>query len=118
MTDPPSTYAEFWGHYLRAHSNPRTRLVHYAGSILALGALALAVIELQPLWLLAAPLIGFGFAWAGHVFIEGNKPTTFGHPLWSLIADYRMLFLWLAGALAPHLARNDVKNQTGHRRAD
>ena len=108
MTDRPTTYEEFWGYYLRAHSDPSTRLIHYAGSILSLGALALAVIEFQPLWLVAMPLIGYGFAWFGHFFVEGNKPATFGHPFWSLISDYRMLFLWLAGALGPHLARNGV----------
>jgi hypothetical protein len=104
----PSTYGEFWGDYLRAHSDPRTRLIHYVGSILALAALALAVIELQPLWLLAMPVLGYGFAWCAHFFIEGNKPATFGHPFWSLISDYRMLLLWLTGALGPHLARHGV----------
>ena len=57
----PSTYGEFWGDYLRAHSHPRTRLIHYVGSILSLAALALAVIQLQPLWLLAMPVVGYGF---------------------------------------------------------
>ncbi len=79
--------------------------MHYAGSILALGALALALIELQPLWLVAMPLAGYGFAWFGHYFIEGNRPATFGHPLWSLVSDYRMVFLWLTGSLGPHLER-------------
>ncbi len=105
----PSSYDEFWAFYLRAHADPRNRLVHYAGSILALGALALAVIELQPLWLIAMPLAGYGFAWFGHYFIEGNKPATFGHPLWSLVSDYRMVFLWLTGSLGPHLERAQAR---------
>lgn len=62
----------------------------------------------QPLWLLAAPLAGYGFAWFGHYVIEKNKPATFGHPLWSLISDYRMLWLWLTGSLGPQLSRANV----------
>jgi hypothetical protein len=88
------TYAEFWQVYLRAHSRPETRLLHYAGSVLALAALAIAAVTLDWRWLIAAPLIGYGFAWTAHFGIEGNRPATFGHPLWSLASDYRMLLLW------------------------
>ena len=70
----PSTYAEFWGYYLRAHSDPRTRLIHYVGSILSLAALALAVIERQPLWLLAMPVFGYGFAWYAHFLSRATSP--------------------------------------------
>ena len=52
------------------------------------------------LWfLVAAPLVGYAFAWYAHFFVEHNKPATFGHPFYSLAADYRMLFLMLAGRM-------------------
>ena len=52
------------------------------------------------LWLLAAvPFVGYGFAWYAHFFVEHNKPATFGHPFYSLAADYRMLFLMMAGRM-------------------
>jgi hypothetical protein len=98
----PMTYAAFWHLYLRAHAQPATRITHFAGSILALAALFLGLL-VDWRWLIAAPVIGYGFAWASHAGIEGNRPATFGHPLWSLFSDFRMLFLWLGGRLEPHL---------------
>ncbi|HTH97343.1 MAG TPA: DUF962 domain-containing protein [Stellaceae bacterium] len=101
----PASYPEFWFHYLRAHRDPRSRAVHYIGSTLALLSLLLALTTLDWRWLVAAALIGYGFAWFGHFVFEGNRPATFGHPFWSLASDYRMLFLALTGRLGPHLRR-------------
>jgi hypothetical protein len=101
------TYDEFWLRYLRAHSNARTRSLHYTGSVLALIALVLATFDWR--WLLAAPVIGYAFAWTAHVAIERNRPETFGHPLWSLFSDYRMLLLALACRLSPHLHRAGLR---------
>ena len=96
-------YDEFWLRYLRAHSDRRTRALHYGGSILALAFLALAIFDWH--WLIVAPIVGYGFAWTAHVAIERNRPETFGHPFWSLFSDYRMLLLALSLRLTPHLHR-------------
>jgi len=98
---------EFWLRYLRAHARPLTRGLHYLGSMLSLAILALALY--WNLWIaVAAPVIGYGFAWTAHFFVEGNRPETFGHPGLSLISDFRMLWLFLCGRLGPHLARAGV----------
>ena len=58
------------------------------------------------LWLLIlVPVVGYAFAWYAHFFVEGNKPATFGHPFYSLVADYRMLFLMMAGKMDDEVAR-------------
>lgn len=56
------TYAEFWPRYLRAHSRPLTRMLHYVGSTLAVLVLVIGLVRLDWRWLIAAPLIGYGFA--------------------------------------------------------
>ncbi len=101
------TYDEFWLRYLRAHSSVNTRLLHYVGSGCAVVALALGVLDWR--WLIAAPLIGYTFAWTAHFAVEHNRPETFGHPLWSLLSDYRMLLLALTWRLAPHLHRAGLR---------
>ncbi len=102
---PPPDFDTFWLVYLRAHARPATRALHYTGSLLALACLVLAVVQRDPLWVVLAPIAGYGFAWASHLFVQHNRPQTFGHPLWSLLSDFRMLGLWVAGRLAPHLRR-------------
>ncbi len=100
-------YDAFWLRYLRAHALPATRALHYAGSLLALVTLLLGAL-LSPWYLPAAPLIGYGFAWGAHFGVEKNRPETFGHPIWSLLSDFRMLGLFLCGRLGPHLARAGI----------
>src|ERR1700683_4997749 len=99
------TYPEFWARYLAAHSDRRSRAVHVAGTGGALVLLGLAAVTRDWRWLVAAPLVGYGFAWFGHFVFEGNKPETFGHPFWSLYSDLRMLALFLAGRVAAELKR-------------
>jgi len=101
-------YASFWRRYLRAHSRPDTRALHYAGTSAAAGLLALAVVRRDWRLVIAAPVVGYGLAWTGHALLEGNRPETFGHPLWSLMSDFRMLGLAASGRLDPHLEQAGI----------
>ena len=92
------TFEEFWPFYVRAHRKRATRLLHATGSVLAVALIFLAL-SVNPWFFPAAPLVGYAFAWFSHFFVEGNRPATFGHPLYSLVADYRMVFLMMAGTM-------------------
>ena len=94
------TYDEFWTRYLAAHRDPRTRALHYLGTLGAATCLALAAAGHDWRWLVAAPILGYAPAWLGHAVFERNQPATFSHPLWSLVSDFRMLALFLSGRLA------------------
>lgn len=98
------SFADFWPQYVRQHSRPRTRILHATGSVLAVVVIGLAFAI--NMWILvAAPLIGYAFAWCAHFFVEHNRPATFRHPLYSLLADYRMVFLMMAGRMDAEVAR-------------
>ena len=101
MTDTPAeryrSFAEFYPFYVSEHSNPTCRRIHVVGSGLALLALVAGVATLNPWWLLAVPVIGYGFAWVGHFFFQKNRPATFKYPLWSLMGDWWMFYETVVG---------------------
>jgi hypothetical protein len=99
------SYDAFWLHYLAQHRRPATRLLHYAGTSLGLACVALAAASLDWRFLVAAPIVGYACAWLGHFALEGNKPATFGHPVWSFWSDFRMLALAATGRLGRQLQR-------------
>ena len=97
-------FEEFWPRYLAAHSDPRTRAFHVAGT-LAGTALVVSAVALRKPWLAAAGLAaGYGPAWFSHAFIEHNKPETFRAPFASLAADYLMAFHVLRGTIDGEIA--------------
>ncbi len=91
------SFEAFYAYYIHEHSNRTCRRIHVVGSALVLLALVAAIVTLNPWWLLAMPLVGYGFAWVGHFFFEKNRPATFKYPLWSLIGDWRMFFETVSG---------------------
>ena len=112
MTDRKSTYAEFWPFYLQEHAKPQTRHFHYVGTALVIAIAGFAIVTQRWHWLAAMPVAGYFFAWASHAFVERNKTATFTHPLWSLVSDFRMFFLWISGRLDPELEKAGVSTTT------
>jgi hypothetical protein len=94
------------------HRNPVNRALHYTGTTLVIGCVATAAVTMNPAWLLAAPVAGYGCAWVGHFFVEKNKPATFKYPLWSLRADFKMYGMALRGKMRDEVERlcGDAEN--------
>ena len=98
-------FSDFWPHYVRAHAQPLTRAFHFSGTLLGWALLVAAIVFLEP-WLLAVALTApYALAWFSHFFIEHNRPATFGHPLWSWLADQRMCALILIGRMREEVRR-------------
>ncbi|GJN30989.1 hypothetical protein PR202_gb19340 [Eleusine coracana subsp. coracana] len=109
---------EFWGFYLSQHSKPATRRWHFLGTLASLVCVVLAAATGRAALLLAAPVVGYGMAWYSHFFVEGNRPASFGHPVWSFVCDYRMFMLILTGGIDAELARfgvTDAASASSHR---
>lgn len=99
MAKEYTTFKRFYPFYLSQHANPISRKLHYVGTSLVIVLLIAVLIMGQWQWLLLLPVLGYLFAWVGHFFFEKNKPATFTYPLYSLRADFLMLFEALTGRL-------------------
>lgn len=93
------SFKEFYPYYLSEHSKPATRTLHYIGTTLFFVLLITGIVRGQWYYFALLPIMGYGFAWVGHFFVEKNKPATFQYPLWSLASDFVMYFQWLTGRL-------------------
>jgi len=105
MAEPLRSFAEFWPHYVLAHRHPVTRGFHCAGTLLGWALLVMALVRREPWLVLAALAVPYLLAWFSHLFIEHNRPATFGHPLWSWRADHKMVGLMLVGRMGEEVRR-------------
>lgn len=85
-----ASFAEFYPFYLGEHANRTCKLLHFIGTWLVLAVAFTAAVLGEPLLLWLMPVVGYGFAWAGHFFFERNRPATFKYPVYSLLGDFVM----------------------------
>jgi hypothetical protein len=103
--DKPESFPQFWTFYVLAHRQPLTRIFHTAGTLVAWSLLATAIVLRKPWYILAAFAVPYALAWFSHFFVEHNRPATFGHPLWSWLADQKMVAMVLAGKMEAEVQR-------------
>ncbi|WP_426044202.1 Mpo1-like protein [Caulobacter sp. DWR3-1-2] len=97
--DEPGRYrsfAAFYPFYLSEHINRTSRRLHVVGTSLVIAVLACGFL-VDWRFFIAAPLIGYSFAWVGHLVFEKNRPATFKYPLYSLAGDFRLWFEVVTG---------------------
>src|SRR5689334_13151012 len=95
----------FWLEYVREHSHPLNRKLHTIGISLALACLVAGVFKRRLSLVLLAPVLGYGFAWCGHFFVEKNTPKSFSHPLLSLRASALLYWKTLCGEMEAEVER-------------
>ena len=86
------SFSEFYPHYLSEHSDRVNRRLHFLGCLAVIIVILYSVLTQVWLALSLVPLVGYGFAWIGHFFVEKNRPATFKYPIYSLLGDW-MMFL-------------------------
>jgi hypothetical protein len=99
MSERYASFREFYPHYLSEHRHRTSRRLHFIGTLLVILTFAWAAFTGRWLLLLLMPVLGYGFAWAGHFFFEKNRPATFRHPFYSLAGDFVMFRDMLTGRI-------------------
>lgn len=108
-----TTFRSFYNYYLTEHSDSKKRILHFIGTAFLLTCLISGFITGKR-WLFALiPVLGFGFAWVGHFFIEKNRPATFTYNVYSLARDFFMFWHIITGQItkkftAAKLAVNNI----------
>ncbi|MFT6395733.1 MAG: hypothetical protein ACJAYU_000475 [Bradymonadia bacterium] len=106
MNGTPSDLTSFWDYYVSEHADPTCRALHFAGTSLAFACVAGAA--WQPWMLLLAPVVGYGFAWVGHLRFERNKPASWNSIRdlwWSFLCDMKMWSLVATGRMNAEVER-------------
>lgn len=100
---------EFWPFYVRAHSRPGTRWLHFIGNTNLFIWLFLAVLNRSIAIFAGGVVSSYAFAWIGHFFVERNIPATFRFPLKAGICDMVMYYKMWRGEMNDEV-RKYVKN--------
>lgn len=95
MENEFTSFVEFYPAYLSEHANRSCRELHFAGTTLALFALAALLLTGSAWWLFAALASQYGFAWLGHFAFERRQRETRRHPLYSFIGNWVMYWQML-----------------------
>jgi len=101
-------FRQFWPLYLRAHSLPGTRAMHYVATAIGVMAAVEALIAQEPWIFIAGIALAYGLAILGHWMIERNQPLIGVAPVWGAVADLRMVWLALTGRLGREYAKRGL----------
>ena len=102
----PESFEQFWPFYVSQHRHPMCRRLHFAGTTLAMGCVAISPVV--PAALVAAPVVGYGLSWIGHFAFEKNRPASWGGAraaYWSLRGDLRMWRYMVTGMMDAEVER-------------
>jgi hypothetical protein len=103
-----TSFKDFYLYYLREHANPINRALHFIGTTLLLISFIYGVVSGKAFYFALIPILGYGFAWVGHFFIEKNKPATFTYPFYSLASDFVMFWHILTGQINQQLKNAQI----------
>lgn len=95
-----NTFQEFYPFYLSEHAAKQTKLVHVWVTLVANIFGVLLILNGAWGWLAANILLAYGINWWSHFKFMGNNPTTFQHPVWSFMSDYKMSYEYFSNLVS------------------
>jgi hypothetical protein len=107
MNGRPKGFKEFYTVYRGQHRDPANRFLHLLGTVAMLGMFTWSWYERNWWGLIAAPVLEYGMSWAGHFFVEGNKPLSLAEPSYSLLGSFCSL---LRGSSVTDAARASLRH--------
>jgi hypothetical protein len=93
------SFSDFYPFYLSEHRTAACRRLHFFGTCMVIALMTAALLMTSWRLLILLPFVGYGFAWLGHLAFERNRPATFAHPWYSLLADLVMFRDMLTGRI-------------------
>jgi hypothetical protein len=108
--EPTDDFERFWQIYLRDHTQPLTRVLHFLGISIALAGIVVSVFVEHSLLVAAGSLLaGMAVLWTAHRFVEHNTPTAYKRLGWAIFCGARMYWLGLTGRLKPELEKAGLR---------
>lgn len=109
-TQSKDDFERFWQGYLRDHTQPLTRILHFLGISVALGGIVASLfIADYGLIAVVCVLIGMAILWTAHRFVEHNTPTAYKRVGWAILCGARMYWLGITGRLKPELKKAGLR---------
>ena len=81
--------SEYYTEYLKLHTNPKCRLMHFLGLWTTIAYVAAIVFNWCLVWFIISTVCCIPFAWTDTMCLK-NKPAAFSDPVKAKIADWIM----------------------------
>lgn len=102
-------FSKYWPDYLREHSKPATRAMHYIQTVVGRGMILFCLFTFNWWGLVGSLVVIFLWALAARKLMEGNSPAAAMHPFWwSVLNDLRMFAYFATGRLPAELKKAGV----------
>lgn len=94
-----SNMREYYVYYLAKHSKQWTRRVHLIGTVVGAVGVAASAARVDAVGAAVSAAVGAAICWAGDLAVEGSQPTTIKNPVWSVMANFKMIGEMLSGKM-------------------
>ena len=108
MSQSHKDFNAFWDHFIQSHKKPATQWMHTAGVGIWCTGIVVGIAKKSPTALLISSGAFAAMAVLAHPMFEGNWPENGGHPLYGILANFRMAWHTINGTMGQELERTAV----------